>query len=344
MDETSAQAQQQSAWQVLAPLIDLVTPLSIRAVAALRLADFMIDGAKSSDELAQCSGTNPDAVDKVLRHLVGHGVFIQQDSGLFALNDKAELLRSDHPSGMRVSLDLEGFGGQMDVAFTGLLHTLRTGNPAWETVFGAPFWEFLSANPAMSASFDQAMAAGAEYVADDAAAYDWPETGLVVDVGGGTGALLATVLEARPGLRGMLVDLPDTVSRGRDHLVNRGLETRSEVAGQSFFDPLPDSGDVYVLNSVLHDWNDADATAVLRRCADASGQKGRVVVIEQNNPEGDRTEFAEMDLRMLVLCGGTERTLDQYLALGETAGLHASGTSTTGMGQLCIEFFKSPLA
>lgn len=343
MDDTSTETQQPSAWQVLAPVIDLVTPLAIRAVATLRLADFMVDGALPVDELARRSGANPDAVGRVLRHLVSHGVFTEQDPGLFALNDKAALLRSDHPSGMRVSLDLEGFGGQMDLAFTGLLHTLRTGGPAWETVFGAPFWEYLSANPAMSTSFDEAMTAGAEYVADDAAAYDWPETGLAIDVGGGTGALLAAVLEARPRLLGVLVDLPDTVARGRDYLADRGLDDRSEVVGQSFFDPLPSSGDIYVLNSVLHDWSDADAAAILRRCADAARLEGRVVIIEENNADANRTDFAEMDLRMLVLCGGRERTLDDYTTLAAEAGLTVTGTRTTELGQVCIECIASPL-
>lgn len=344
MDDTPAETHQPSAWEVLAPITDLVTPLAVRAAATLRLADFMVDGAMPVDELALQSGANPDAVGRVLRHLVNHGVFAEPTPGLFALNDKAALLRSDHPSGMRVGLDLEGFGGQMDLAFTGLLHTLRTGGPAWETVFGAPFWEYLSANPAMSASFDEAMTAGAEYVADDAAAYDWPEAGLAIDVGGGTGALLAAVLEARPRLRGVLVDLPDTAARGRDHLTGRGLHDRSEVVGQSFFDPLPPSGDVYVLNSVLHDWNDADAAAILRRCADAAGLDGRVVIIEEHNDDANRSNFAEMDLRMLVLCGGRERTLADYTALAAEAGLTVAGTRTTELGQLCIECIASPPA
>ena len=343
MDDTSAEAQQPSAWQVLAPVIDLVTPLAMRAIATLRLADFMVDGALPVNELARRSGANPDAVGRVLRHVVSHGIFTEQAPGLFALNDKAALLRSDHPSGMRVSLDLEGFGGQMDLAFTGLLHTLRTGGPAWESVFGAPFWEYLSANPTMSASFDEAMTAGAEYVADDAAAYNWPETGLVIDVGGGAGALLAAVLETRPRLHGVLVDLPDTVARGRDYLADRGLNDRSEVVGQSFFDPLPSAGDIYVLNSVLHDWSDADAAAILHRCADAAGTKGRVVIIEESNSATDRTNFAEMDLRMLVLCGGRERTLDDYTTLAAGAGLMVTGTRTTELGQVCIECVTSPL-
>ncbi|WP_328453778.1 methyltransferase [Amycolatopsis sp. NBC_00438] len=236
---------------------------------------------------------------------------------------------------MRVGLDLEGFGGQMDLAFTGLLHTLRTGGPAWETVFGTPFWEYLAARPAMAASFDATMAAGTDYVIDAAAGYDWSGARHVVDVGGGTGALLAAVLETDPALRGTLVDLPDTVRRGREHLAARGLGDRCAFAGQSFFDPLPEGGDVYVLSSVLHDWADRDAARILGRCAEAAGAGGRVLILQQHGTEGG--DRAEMDLRMLVLCGGRERGLDDYRALAAGAGLTVAAVRTTPLGQVAID-------
>lgn len=337
-DGTPSPNRERSAWQVLAPLIDLVTPMAVRAAAALRLADLLADGPLPVDELARRSDTDADALTRMLRHLICRGLFAEPTPGTFATNDTAALLHSDHPSGLRVGLDLEGFGGQMDLAFTGLLHTLRTGGPAWETVFGAPFWEYLAANPSMSASFDATMAAGSEYVDDSAAGYDWSDVQHVVDVGGGTGALLATLLQAHPQLRGTLVDLPDTVERGRQQLAARGLAERVQVVGQSFFDPLPAGADVYVLDSVLHDWANQDATAILRRCAEAAGQHGRVVVIEEHSTEaGDPTAFAEMNLRMLVLCGGRERDLDDYTALAAAVGLAVTDVQTTPLGQIRIE-------
>ncbi len=327
-----------SAWQMLAPVIDLVTPMAVRAAATVRIADFMGAGPVSIADLARRSGCDADALERLLNHLVEHGVFTAPGSGMFALNELAALLRSDHPGGMQVSLDLAGFGGQMDLAFTGILHTLRTGQPAWQTVFGAPFWQYLAANPQMSASFDATMAAGAEYVADDAGGYDWSAAKHVVDVGGGDGALLATVLQAYPDLRATLVDLPDTVERGRERLAACGVDTRCAFAGQSFFDALPPGSDVYVLNSVLHDWNDMDAAAILARCSEAAGGRGRVVIIEDSGEESsDRRGFAEMDLRMLVLCGGRERSLDDYSALVTTASLTVADIRTTPLGQLVIE-------
>jgi ubiquinone/menaquinone biosynthesis C-methylase UbiE len=344
-DGTSPGVPQPSAWQVLAPVIDLVTPMAVRAAAALRLADLMTEGAVPVDRLAARSGADPEALRRLLRHLVHHGVFTEPSPGEFGANEAAALLRSDHPSGMQVGLDLEGFGGQMDLAFTGLLHTLRTGQPAWQAVFGAPFWEYLAANPAMSASFDATMAAGSEYVADAAAGYDLSAARHVVDVGGGTGELVAAVLEAHPRLRATLVDLPDTVERGRRQLAARGLAERCGAVGQSFFEPLPAGGDVYLLSSVLHDWGDSEAAAILRRCAEAAGERGRVVIIEQHAPEGgDPAMFAEMDLRMLVFCGGRERTLDDYTALAAEAGLAIAGVRTTPLGQVVLDCARAASA
>ncbi|MEW9527843.1 methyltransferase [Microbispora sp. NPDC049125] len=337
-DEQGTRSTWESAWEVLAPVIDLVTPMAVRVAASLRLTDLMGGDTVPVEELAHRSGTDADALGRLLSHLACRGVFTEREPGRFAVNEPAALLASGHPSGMRMWLDLDGFGGQMDVAFTGLLHTVRTGQPAWETVFGAPFWHYLAANPQMSESFDAVMATGPDYVTDAARGYDWSAVRHVVDVGGGTGILLAEVLPANPHLRGTLVDLPETVDRGRRHLAERGLDTRCEFAGQSFFDPLPAGGDVYVLRRVVHDWGDDEATLILRRCADAAGRDGRVMMIEsRGGSRDDPAMFAEMNLRMLVLCGGRERTVEDYIALAAKAGLEVADVDTTPLGHVIID-------
>ncbi|MBF6496581.1 methyltransferase [Nocardia cyriacigeorgica] len=334
MAETSDNAVS-DAWKALGPLMDLVTPMAMRVAATLRIADFVAEGPLSVEELARRSDTDADALTRLLRHLVCHGVFTEPCPGTFGDNEIAALLRSDHPSRMRGYLDLDGFFGRMDLVFAGLLHTVHTGEPAWEEVFGAPFWEYLHTHPAMSAAFDEAMASGR--LAAEAGGYDWSSARHIVDVGGGTGTFLAHVLEAHPEASGTLVDLPETVERGRHYLAARGLDGRCAIAGQSFFDPLPTGGDVYVLCRVIHDWDDEQAAAILRRCADAAGPDGRVVIIEGYDSTGDPASFAEMNLRMLLISGGRERSIEAYTALAATAGLAVAGVHPTPLGHLVID-------
>jgi hypothetical protein len=341
-----------AAWQTLAPLMDLITPMALRVAATLRLADFLPDDGTGAcvavADLAARAGADPEALARMLRHLVARGVFTEPRPGEFAANPTAALLRTDQPASMRAWLDLDGFGGRMDIAFTGLAHTglahtglahtVRTGEPAWETVFGQPFWSYLEANPPIGASFDALMASDAGYRAALADGYDWTGIHHVIDVGGGTGRLLADVLVRNPHLRGTLLDLPETVSRGREYLAGLGLDARCEVAGQSFFDPLPAGADAYLLNRVIHDWDDARAGLILSRCAEAAGRRGRVLVIESHvNSGGESASFAEMNLRMLVLSGGRERTLDDYAALAAGAGLRVAAVHPATDRHVIIE-------
>jgi hypothetical protein len=327
-----------AAWQTLGPLMDLVTPMALRVAATLRLADFMPDDGTGEGtvlgDLAERAGADPEALARMLRHLVQHGVFTEPCPGQFAANQTAALLRTGQPGA--VWLDLDGFGGRMDLAFTGLAHTVRTGEPAWGKVFGQPFWDWLDANPAISASFDATMAvdAGNAPVADG---YNWTTVRHVADIGGGTGTLIAEVLRRNPRLRGTLADLPETAARARQYLAGLGLDGRCEVIGQSFFDPLPPGADAYLLNRVIHDWDDAAATAILRRCAEAAGSTGRVLVIESHGTGGDPAAFAEMNLRMLVLTGGRERTIDDYSALAAGAGLQVTAAHDITERHVIIE-------
>ena len=222
-------------------------------------------------------------------------------------------------------------------AWSSLLAAVRSGAPAYQEVFGRPFWEDLDAHPELAAQFDAMMSAQAGHgpaSPDILIGGGWDTVRQVVDVGGGTGSLLAAVLRQHPRVEGILVDLPRTVARAQEIFAAAGVADRVSVAGQSFFDPLPAGADVYVLKSVLPDWPDAEAAAILRNCGQAGGAGSRVVVASGVSP--DETA-GEGDLLMMVLVGGKMRSLEEFGGLAETAGLKVLATGLNAAGRFIVE-------
>ncbi|MGH3657271.1 MAG: methyltransferase family protein, partial [Micromonosporaceae bacterium] len=188
-------------------MADLATPMAVRVAATLRIADHLVQGRRTAPELAEATGADADALDRVLRHLVTVGVLGRDEADRYLLTALGEALRDDHPAGLRAMLDLERAIGRADLSFVQLLHTVRTGAPAFPAQFGRPFWDDLAAHPARSASFDAQMGSDvAAWAPGIVAAYDWGSLGHLVDVGGGNGTLLATLLREHPGLRGTVLD------------------------------------------------------------------------------------------------------------------------------------------
>ena len=250
----------------LEQMLDLATPWCLRVAATLRIPEHIAAGHAGIADLAAAAGCDADALHAVLGHLVSQGVFTEESPGRFACNQAAEQLASVP------FLDLAGIGGRMAHTWGTLLDYVRTGQPAYQQVFGRPFWEDLAAHPAIGAEFDALMGPAGHGVPDyDVELSDgWDAVRTVVDVGGGTGAMLASLLRRHPRARGILVDLPGTVARaGETHRELRGRR-RVTVEGQSFFDPLPAGADLYLLKSVLNDWPDEPTVAILRRCAEAA--------------------------------------------------------------------------
>lgn len=309
----------------------LATPMAVRVAATLRIADHLANGPCTAAELAELTRVDPDALDRVLRHLAGKGVFDRDDAGRYTLTPIGEPLASGHPGGVRDMLDIDGTVGRAELAFVQLLHSVRTGEAGYPVQFGNDFWADLSAHPERSAGFDQRMGADIAVRGPDVVAgYDWGALRCVVDVGGGDGSLLIELLHKFPDLRGVVVDLPDTAAIATRAIAAAGLADRAQAVGGSFFDPLPTGGDAYVLSSVLHNWSDGRAVTILRRCADAAGTSGRVFVIERIGADGESTGTA-MDLRMLVYYGGRERRVAELAALAAAAGLRVAGTHGVGI-------------
>jgi 2,7-dihydroxy-5-methyl-1-naphthoate 7-O-methyltransferase len=313
---------------------DLCTPWCVHVVATLRIADHMDAGITQIDDLAAASGAAADSLQRVLRHLAGQGLFEEPAPGRFALNEPARALLD---RAVRLGLDLEGFGGRMAGAWASLLTAVRTGAPAYHTIFGRPFWDDLQAHPDIAASFDALMGPAGHGIPDPEVLVTggWESVHTVVDVGGGTGSLLAEVLRARPAVRGTLVDLPATIARSADIFQSAGVAGRVTAVAQSFFDPLPAGADLYLLKSVLADWPDREATAILKRCAEAARPAGRTVILNGVSPDeaGGPSEV----LLMMVLVGGRERSLTEFRVLAEAAGLDVLAAKRQASGRFVVE-------
>lgn len=315
-------------------LSDLCTPWCVHVVATLRIAEHVDAGITQVDALAAAASCDAESLHRVLRHLVDKGVFEEPEPGRLALNDAARALL-DPPA--RLGLDLDAFGGRMARAWGSLLEAVRTGKPAYHTIFGRPFWEDLAAHPAIAASFDALMGPEGHGRPDPDVLVDgdWEPVRTVVDVGGGTGALLAEVLRAHPRVRGILVDLPPAVARAAPIFASAGVADRATAIGQSFFDPLPREADVYLLKSVLSDWPDREAGAILARCAEAAHPSSRIVLLNGVTPDG-RTGPPPA-LLMLVLVGGKDRTLTEFRALARGAGLEVGAAALQPSGRFLVE-------
>ena len=317
-------------------LSDFATPWSIHVLATLRVADHIEAGVDSIDALARACDCDMDMLQRVLDHVVARGVFLQPEPGRFALNEPAQMLK-DGP--LRLALDLDGIGGRFALAWSGLLSQVRSGKPAYADIFGLPFWEDLNAHPQLGAAFDALMGVAGHGAPDPEVLVDgdWDAVRTVVDVGGGTGALLAAILQAHPHLHGILVDFPRTVADSNETFEAAGVADRVTLAGQSFFDPLPEDADLYVINRVLHDWPDAEALALLRNCAVAVAPSGRVVVVGSVSPEPTSGGLAPDT----VLVGGKNRGLAEFTNLAGRAGLSASATGLQPTGRFIVECRKA---
>jgi SAM-dependent methyltransferase len=313
-------------------LSDLCTPWCIHVVVTLRVADHLASGVTRIDDLATVACAHSESLARVLRHLIGKGLFAEPSPGEFALNDAARTLLEP---GVRLGFDLDGIGGRMARAWSSLLTAVETGAPAYDEVFGRPFWDDLAAHPYIASSFDALMGPEGHGApsADVLLSGNWDSIRTVVDVGGGTGWQLAEVLKAHPAVHGTLVDLPSTVERAVATFEAAGLTDRVTVVGQSFFDPLPVGADLYLMKNVLADWADGDAVKLLTRCAEALRPDGRLTVAG-GITDADRPD---PELLMMVLVGGKNRTLTEFSALASQAGLEVRATGRNAAGKFLVE-------
>lgn len=317
---------------------------ALYAAAELDVAGALAGGAKNIDELARATDAHSPSLYRVLRVLASSGIFAEGDDGRISNTPLSELLRADVPGSLRDLVLL--FGDETSWrSWEGILHAVRTGEAPFEHLYGEKFFDYLQGHPDTAAMFDRAMASASSTTnAAVIEAYDFSALGTLVDVAGGVGSALCSILSATPGLRGIVFDLPHVGERARAFIAAQGLAERCEFVGGSFFDTVPPGAGAYLMKHILHDWGDEECGRILAACRNAMGGKARLLICERIVPAGNEPSSAKLiDLHMLMTNhGGRERTEKEYDVLLAMTGFKVARVIPTSTPWSVIEARAAP--
>ena len=293
---------------------------AIYAAAKFGIADLLQAGPRSVDELAAASRTQPTCLYRLLRALASVGIFAEDTDGRFALTPLAEPLVSNAPGSKRALALM--MGEEHYLTWGRLADTVKTGENAFEKLYGVPIFDFLSSHPEQAQTFDAAMTGiHGQETAAVLEAYDFSNIGTLADIGGGNGSNLAAILQKYPAMQGILFDLPHVIERAREPVAAAGVESRCQFATGNFFESAPVGADAYLMRHIIHDWDDEKATTILRNCRAAMPPDGRLLLVESVIPPGNAPFFPKfLDLTMMLIPGGKERTEPEYRQLLSDAG------------------------
>ncbi len=305
----------------------LVEAKVVSLVADLGIADLLAGGPRAAAHLAAEAGVDADALDRALAFLVSRGLLARTGDGRYENNAVSSTLRSDHPESMRDWARFFASDWHWDM-WNHARHSLTTGHSAAGEAFGVEFWDYLTvSNPAAGETFSRALAATSRIAGPILAkGYDFSTVTRLCDVGGGTGGMLAEILAVHRNVRAVLFDLPPVAEQARAALAERGVLDRVEIVAGSFLEEVPAGCDTYMMQAIVHDWDDDSCVTILSNVRRAMAPGGRVLVIENvlSEEPSPADQFARsFDLVMLVTSGlGRERTKDQFESLFARAGFH----------------------
>ncbi len=310
----------------------------VYTAAQIGLADHLSEGPRSAEEISEALGKHAPTLHRFMRTLAGMGILTQKEGQRFGLTPLGECLTTSSPCTTRASI-LSLASPWAAHPFDELEYCLETGRTGFEKQQGMPIFDFLAQNPEIASMFSETMVGfhGTEPAAV-AAAYDFAPFETVVDVGGATGNLLSAVLSRHEGPRGILFDMPHVVGDAPALLESRGVTNRVTIASGNFFEAIPAGGDVYMMSHIIHDWNEEQCLTILGNCREAMKPDGRLLLVEMVLPPGDTPHLGKMmDMVMLVLPGGQERTAAEYEQLLEKAGFRMQSVIPTESAVSIIE-------
>lgn len=303
---------------------------AIGVVARLGVADLVADKPLTPAELAAACEADPDALYRVLRATATVGVFAEDDKGRFALTPMAELLRNDAPLSLRAAAITVNMD-PMWRPYGHIEHSVRTGDPAFDYVYGVNIYQYLRDHPEAAELFQQtAVGFYAMSIPPIVAAYDFSPYHVIVDIGGGVGFLLAAILHHHPQARGVLLEEAGVITLARVRLAAEGMADRVELVTGDFFAEAPPGGDLYLIKSCLHNWDDHDAGRILATIREAMRPGARLLVIDAVVPAGNDSHYSKVsDVELLTLAGGRERRDDEWQALFAGSGFRLSASIPT---------------
>ncbi|MDX2301641.1 MAG: methyltransferase [Microscillaceae bacterium] len=289
---------------------------AISIAAELRIADLLTNGSKTAEELALKTNSHARSLYRLLRACASVGVFWEDTEKRFSLTPMADFLRSDNPESLRAFAEMLAHGEQFQT-WSALDFSVQTGTPAFDKVHGMPIFEYYPTHPKSGQIFNDAMTSmslGSSMAVMQA--YDFSGITKLVDIGGGHGFLLASILEKYLNMTGILFDTPPIVEEAKGLLEKHGVSNRCETAGGNFFESVPNGGDAYMMKHIIHDWNDEECVTILKNCRKGIVDGGKLLVIEMVVPKGNEPSLSKLlDLQMLAVLPGCERTEDEYSTL-----------------------------
>jgi ubiquinone/menaquinone biosynthesis C-methylase UbiE len=314
---------------------------SICVAAELGVADALNDGPRTASELARAVGANPDALYRILRALAATGIFRETQEGRFEHSGLSECLRSDIAGSMRAWARMVGADWNRRV-MSEMLHSARTGEPVVERALGTPLWEYFAQHKEHADIFNDSMTSFSSTEIDAVmGSYDFSGIQKLVDIGGGLGSLLATILKAYPHMQGVLADAPSVIDSARREIDKYGLGDRCELVGIDFFESVPAGGDAYMMKHIIHDWDDEHSLRILKNCHAVMQRGARLLVVDSIIAPGNEPSVGKtLDLFMLLI-GGRERTEAEFRTLFERAGFELTRIVPTSSPVAVVEGRKT---
>ena len=297
------------------------TTRAVYVVAKLGIPDLLKSGPKTAEELAESTGMHTPSLYRILRALASVDIFASEKDGRFGLTPLSELLVTDAPGSMRWFVVSE-LGQEHYPAWGNLMHSVKTGEIAFDDHFGMDIWKYFQRNPDDAAVFNDSMSGMTAVVNEQITSlYDFSRFNKIVDVGGGHGGLITSILKANPQAFGVLFDAEQVIAGARPKLEAAGIGDRCATVAGDFFKAVPAGGDAYIMKWIIHDWDDERAIRILRNCRSQMPADGRVIIVDCVVPEGNEPDFSKFfDLNMLVMTGGKERTAREFDQLLAAAG------------------------